>query len=55
MGEEKKRGGKKMPTLKSCPLTEHMFDQNAVSFVFCGSLSIMFAGRISELREKTFI
>lgn len=56
MGKEKKNHkGRKMPTLRSCPLTGHMSDQKAMSFVFGGSLSIMFAGRIRELCEKTFI
>lgn len=46
---------RKMSALKSSPLTERMLDQNAMPFISCGPLLIMFAGRISELHEKTFI
>jgi len=46
---------KEDPCLEDISLTERKLDQNSMPFIFCGSLSIMFARRISELREKAFI
>ena len=46
---------KEDPCLEDISLTERKLDQNSTPFIFCGSLSIMFARRISELRAKAFI
>ena len=46
---------KEDPCHEDISLTERKLDQNSTPFIFCGSLSIMFARRISELRAKAFI
>ena len=48
-------GGKGRPLPWRLSLMERVLDQSSMPFIFCGSLSIMFAGRISELRENAFI
>lgn len=53
--KKKRKKEKEDAISKSSALTEHTFDQGAMSSIFCGSLSITFAGRISEVHEKTFI